>query len=102
MKALLLFTTLLASQISFANTECQKEAQIIAKVTGRETDNLTYCKAQIGKIIQYNQSQVCPLDLDEVLVRGVDMPLENGHDCNVPEEISGVLVQRAWGPIILE
>lgn len=106
MKTLILIVTVLAAQFAMAQQPaCQQEAQIIAKISGRDTDSLTYCVAKIDptSIVQYNVNQLCPLDLAEVLEQGIEFGLTNGHDCDVPTgDISGVLVKTRSGAIILE
>ena len=108
MKTLILIVTVLATQFAMAqNQSCQQEAQIIAKVSGRSTDSLTYCSVKIdpASIVQYNVNQLCPLDLSEVLEQGIEVGLTNGHDCDSPApgtDISGVLVKTRSGAIILE
>lgn len=108
MKTLILIATVLAAQFAMAQNQpaCQQEAQIIAKISGRDTDSLTYCVAKIdpASIVQYNVNQLCPLDLAEVLEQGIEFGLNHGHDCEVPvgSDISGVLVKTRSGAIILE
>ena len=108
MKTLTFIVTVLAAQFAAAQNQpaCQQEAQIIAKISGRATDSLTYCVAKIDpdSIVQYNINQLCPLNLSEVLEMGIEFGLTNGHDCEVPvgETISGVLVKTRSGAIILE
>lgn len=109
MKTLILIVAILSSQFAFAFNQqgCQQEAQIIAKVLERDTDSLTYCVAKIdpASIIQYNENQLCPLDLAEVLDQGVEFGLSNGHDCEAPgagSVITGVLVKTRSGAIVLE
>tara|TARA_B100001971_G_scaffold84647_1_gene78184 strand:+ start:293168 stop:293473 length:306 start_codon:yes stop_codon:yes gene_type:complete len=74
------------------------EAQFIAKVTEVETDSLTYCRAKISaeSIALYNEHILCPLDMSEVIAKGISLPLINGHDCEVSvgEQISGYLYTR--------
>lgn len=96
---------LLFSSVVAKAATCEGEAQIIAKVDYRETDSLTYCRAQIDpdSIRFFKPSGVCPLKLETVLDLGVELRLTNGHDCDVyPEqEISGVLVLKN-GKITIE
>ena len=109
MKTFTLTVILLISQISFAQFEqeaCQPEAQIIAHVTSYEKWDLYDCVVRISPkhITQYNINQTCPLDIDEVLANGISVGLVNGHDCalNVGDVISGVLVKKPTGTIVLE
>lgn len=79
--------------------ECETlEAQISAKVEEVKTDSLTFCKAYISSesVSIYNEHVLCPLDITEVLSEGVSFPLINGHDCEVPDTLSGVLVKGKY------
>ncbi len=73
-----------------------QEAQVIMNVVSVETDSLTYCRAVVSddSISSFNVYGVCPLSKVDVVDLGVDFPLINGHDCEVPEVISGVLVKK--------
>ncbi len=103
MKLLVVALISVVAQASMAN--CLGEAQIIAKVR-ENTKSLSSCVAHIdtSSIIQYNESGVCPLDLSEVIEKGVEVGMINGHDCRVQagEPISGVLVKTQSGAIILD
>ncbi len=92
--------------LSTASANCLGEAQIIAKITGRSTNSLTFCTAKIdaSSVRVYNQNGMCPMDLSEVISKGIEMNLSNGHDCdiNVGDEINGVIVKRIDGKIVLE
>ena len=106
MKQLIIITTLLVSQISFAAPVCSGEAQIIAKVGQIINRDMSECVISIdtNTIVQYNVNQLCPLDLSEVMEKGVEVGLSNGHDCNYNpgDDISGVIVKTAWDTLVLE
>jgi hypothetical protein len=91
------------AQASMAS--CLGEAQIIAQVSGN-TKSLTSCIAHVdsSSIVQYNESGVCPLDLGEVLEKGVEVGMKDGHDCRLQagDVITGVLVKNQAGIIVLE
>ena len=74
------------------------EALIIATVTAKKTDSLTYCKAFVDEdsLSYYKEHMNCPLRLSEVLEKGIHLPLSNGHDCDarVGDSISGILTQK--------
>ena len=95
-----------AFYFSNASANCLGEAQIIAKITERSTDNLTHCTAKIdaSSVRVYNQNGMCPMDLSEVISQGIDMPLTNGHDCEITvgDEINGIVYKRVDGRIVLE
>ena len=71
-------------------------AQVSMKVVGVKTDSMTECKALVDydSIEVFNPHLFCPLSEQAVIANGVDFPLENGHDCEVPEVISGVIVKK--------
>lgn len=96
-----LFSLLSTSAIA----ACLGEAQIIAKVQ-TNAKSLSRCVAIIDAttIVQYNENTVCPLDISEVLEKGVEVGLQNGHDCRIEagDFISGVLVKTQAGSIVLE
>lgn len=105
MKILLTLLTLAA--VSSAHAQCLGEAQIIAKVESIiSRDMMMGCTVNVtpATIIMYNESRVCPLDLNEVLAQGIEVGLSNGHDCtyNEGDEFSGVIVKKTWGTIELE
>lgn len=72
------------------------EALIIAKISKKMTNSLTYCVGTIDEksVELFFESSICPLALEDVLRMGVHFPLQNGHDCeiSVGQKISGVLV----------
>lgn len=104
MKLSIVLFSLLAGQISIAN--CLGEAQIIAKVADIKSKSVTSCSVNIdvNSIQQYNSSQICALDIDDVLSKGVEVGLVNGQDCalNSGDSISGVLVLNSTGTITLD
>lgn len=93
----------LALPIFSVAATCEGEAQIIAAVKEVRTNSLTYCNAIVdaAAVTHYSASGVCPLPLARVIAEGIEFPLQNGHDCEVPETISGVLV-LSHGRIYLE
>ena len=98
------FLVVLSLLLSLNSLACKTyEAQVSLKVLGYETDSLTTCKAIIdsNNIERFNAHIFCPLDLGYVIRNGVDFPLVRGHECEVPTEINGVLVQIG-NKIILE
>lgn len=103
MKFLMMAFVAIAGHMASAN--CLGEAQIIAKVQGN-SKTMVSCLAYIDptSVIQYNTNQVCPLDLDEVLINGIEVGLKDGHDCRLQagDIITGVLVKTASGSIVLE
>lgn len=105
MKSLIVIASLLAFQSTFA-CENLGEAQIIAKIERTETDSLTYCKAfiNLSEVRFFSESMVCPLELYEIAQIGIEVGLENGHDCalNTNDEISGVVVKKRDNLLILE
>ncbi len=107
MKILIIMAALLVSQLASANAPtCTGEAQIIAKVGQIISKDMSECVVSIDakSVVQYNISQVCPLDFSEVLEKGVEVGLSNGHDCklNPGDDISGVIVKTAWDTLVLE
>lgn len=104
MKSLLIIATVLSAGL-FANASCIGEAQIIAKVDKKVTDSMTYCRVFITKEYPktYNPSLMCPLDISEVMSKGIEIGLKNGHDCELDSDtITGVLVQNSAGDIYLQ
>ena len=98
-----IFSLLTLTLAANAQSSCLGEAQIIAKVAGKKTDSLTYCRVMIKDVSFYNESIVCPLDLSEVMEKGITIGLKNGHDCEVDSDtISGVLVKTKRGDIIID
>jgi hypothetical protein len=104
MKLSIVLFSVLVAQISMAN--CLGEAQIIAKVASIKSKSLTSCSVNIdaNTIVQYNVNQTCPLDIQEVLYKGVEVGLNNGHDCALDsgDDISGVIFLNEAGTINLE
>lgn len=106
MKLLLITSLLFISQFGSAAPVCSGEAQIIAKVNQIISRDMSECVVSIdtNSIVQYNVNQLCPLDLSEVMEKGVEVGLSNGHDCNYNpgEDLSGVIVKTAWDTLVLE
>ena len=97
---------LVAFAVNFSINACSSyEAQVIAKVDRVETDSMTYCKAYFSteSFEMYNSHILCPLDQQEVLAEGVNLPLQNGHDCKVSkgDVISGILYTK-FGKIFVD
>lgn len=96
----LILTTSAQAQMS-----CFGEAQIIAKVS--ESRGVTSGRCQLTVLASdikfYSENQLCPLSIDEVLVKGVLVRADN-FQCavNVNETISGILVLQEDGTIVLE
>lgn len=102
-KIAIILSILSATVIANAQSSCIGEAQIIAKVARLKGDTLTSCRAYVKDVTFYAASQVCPLDLSEVLANGIEIGLKDGHDCTTSSDtISGVLVQNQAGVISLE
>ena len=102
MKSLLIIATILSTGL-FANASCIGEAQIIAKVGELKTDSMTTCRVMISSVSFYRENMTCPLDLSEVMSKGIEIGLKNGHDCEHDSDtITGVLVQNSAGDIYLE
>lgn len=103
MRLALVLASLLIGSAASAN--CLGEAQIISKVTAIDK-SLISCKAQVTaqSVSFYQENQLCPLDLAEVVSQGVEVGLENGHDCklNVGDTLTGILVLQPHGVIFLE
>lgn len=102
MKHFILFIVSLAATKAMA---CTGEAQIIAKVSATEKTMIS-CKAKVdsASIRFFAENATCPLDIDEVLVQGIEVGLKDGHDCryDVGSEISGVVVKDNAGRLVLE
>lgn len=107
MKTILISVVILISQLAIADAPaCTGEAQIIAKVDQIISRDMSECVVSIDakSIVQYNVNRTCPLELSEVLEKGVEVGLSNGHDCNYNpgDDISGVIVRTAWDTLVLE
>jgi hypothetical protein len=92
MKTLTIALILITSLSSLNAHTCEKyEAQIVATVKTIETDSLTFCKAIVSyeNITFYAEHSFCPLDKRDLVETGISFPLQNGHDCEIPEVISG-------------
>ena len=77
--------------------ECtERSAQVAGVITAKSTDNMTYCRAKIA-IREFSAHTLCPLTPeDSAVTRGINFPLQNGHDCEIQvgQEISGVLISN--------
>ncbi len=104
MKLMIVLFSLVTAQMALSN--CLGEGQIIAKVAGIKSKSLSNCTVDIdaNSITQYNVNQTCILDIQEVLYKGVEVGLKDGHDCrfDAGDAISGILVLNKAGQIILE
>lgn len=102
----LMIALLIAAFAQGSVAQCLGEAQIIAKVDNVTKTGLSRCVATITKysIQMYNESMVCPLDLNEVIEQGIVVTFKDGHDCafEAGQNISGVLVKNSAGEIVLE
>lgn len=100
------FIVLLAVVGFKAQAQCMGEAQVIAPIVSIESDNLRYCRVYIdpSKTRVYNESMVCPLDISEVVAKGVEVGLQAGHDCRLQagDELNGIIVKTKEGTIIWE
>lgn len=101
-KILAVSSILLSSTLASA---CLGEAQIIATVTQVEK-TMTNCKVfpSVNTVRFYSSSNVCPMDISEVISEGVLVDLTNGHDCAIElgGEINGTIVRQKSKIIILE
>ena len=100
MKSLVLFASVLTAGI-FANAQsaCQQEGQIIAKVIATQKISMTECRMMV-KIIDYRESIVCPLAQSDVEQEGIEIGMKNGHDCETDAtDVSGYLVRNKAGVI---
>lgn len=93
--------------VSFASASmaCQPEAQIISKVGKVLNKDYSGCvvSVDLNQTSHFQSSQVCPLQIEDVLSSGVKVGLKNGHDCQLEagDDLTGILVQTNNG-IILE
>lgn len=91
-----LFSALILTMFSTVSFACDEQyAQVVAKVVGVESNSLTTCKAMVSEesISYFGDHVVCGLSKSEIISNGIDFPLVNGHDCEVPDTIAGVLVK---------
>lgn len=103
---LLLLSQIAITQTANAQATCLGEAQIIAKVSDIKLTMLN-CTVKIdpASVSFFNDSMVCPLDIDAVLAEGVEVGIKDGHDCalNRGDTLSGIIVRSAaTGKIYLE
>lgn len=92
--ALVLTAILFSGSLATAYQCENRQAQVIAKVTAVETDNLTYCRAKV-EFRLFQPHGLCPLTPEDAgIQKGLQFPLTNGHDCeiSVGEEVSGVII----------
>lgn len=104
MKSLALIALIMSSGV-FANAQssCQQEAQIIAKVARVEKQSMTSCRLFISQIIDYRESIVCPLDITDVTTEGIEIGMKNGHDCEYDDQtVSGILIKNQAGVILFD
>lgn len=100
-----LFTAVNA-MAAYPTQPCQAEAQVIAPIV-RIEKSMTSCEAFVdaAQARFFSSSIVCPLDLAEIAVEGVEVGLQNGHDCklDVGADLNGVVVRRQTsGLLVLE
>ena len=90
---------------SLSALACLGEAQITATIKSIEHSTGLTCKAHISESVDFfATSGVCPLELEEIQAKGIEMGLINGHDCpiEVGMILSGVIVKDANGDLTLE
>lgn len=91
---------------SLSAMACYGEAQITAKIDSVQTDSLMSCKVFIdSKQIQFFASSgVCPLEISEILSKGIEVGIINGHDCRLDNgmTMSGIVVKSASGDLSFE
>lgn len=99
--AIMIFLMSLSSS-SFA---CFGEAQIVTQVAKYE-NTLMSCRAFVdtNMISFFSENQACPLKLSEIISKGIEVGLQDGHDCAVEigEKIDGVVVKNAAGDLTIE
>ncbi len=103
MRLALIITSLLVGSAAFAN--CLGEAQIISKVTGINK-TLASCQAQVTaqSVSFYQENQLCPLLLEDVVNTAVEVGLNKDGHCqlNIGDTLTGILVLKADGTIVIE
>jgi hypothetical protein len=102
--AVILTLILFAQSQAFAVTCETRSAFVRAVITERETDSLTYCRAKIS-IREFQAHSLCPLVAEDYGVqRGIEFPLENGHDCEimVGQELNGELISDGINAYIVD
>lgn len=104
---LILLVSLVSSIASAASdNDSIAEAQIIAKVKSVKKVKNNLCKLQIHEksIRAFNAHALKPLFVEDVLFRGVLVGKKADGTCRISanEEISGVVIMRKDGSVILE
>lgn len=92
MKTLVIILMLVCTNVYACIYEA--EAQFVGEIEEVETDSNTYCRGIVdpSKVSFFRENMFCPLDLGEIVEQGIEMPLKNGHDCEVPGQVGGILV----------
>lgn len=89
-----------------ASALCLGEAQVIAPIISTQTDRLHSCRVYIdlSKVRVYNESMVCPLDINEVVTNGVEVGLKADLSCRllIGDELNGIIVKTKKNSIIWE
>ncbi|MES2802187.1 MAG: hypothetical protein V4654_06815 [Bdellovibrionota bacterium] len=102
MKSLIIIASILLASV-LAQASCLGEAQIIATVGGKKSDAMTFCRVMVSSVSFYAENVTCPLDVSEVMAKGIEIGLKNGHDCELESNtISGVIVKNQAGIIYLK
>lgn len=102
MKSMLLAVSLLmVGSLSHASESCQELAQLRAQTTVVAKSEYS-CTLGIKKVELYLPSQDCPLQLDEILAKGIYVTAA-GHTCNVAADgiINNILTKDAYGDIVV-
>lgn len=101
-KLIISFIVLLSTSSTFA---CLGEAQIIAQVS-KVGKTMSSCRVFVNplKIRFFSMNQLCPLDINEVAAKGVEVGLKDGHDCalDVQDDLNGIVFINSYGKIELE
>ena len=102
MRLALIITSLLVGSAAFAN--CLGEAQINTTIASVEIMSTTKCKVQLVPTSNFQDNQLCPLDIDEVLSKGVTVGLDSNGACEFKagENFARILVLKADGTIVIE
>lgn len=98
-------TLVLSFGFASANTQqaCYGEAQIIAEVTSSHAVDNDVCVVLVKNISFYNESQVCSLNVAEVLHKGIFVRgQKHSNDCLSLKSISGVIVKDDSDNLFLE
>ncbi len=102
MRLAFVITSLLVGSAAFAN--CLGEAQIDTTVASVEMMSTTKCKVQLVPTWNIQDNQLCPLDIDEVLSKGVTVGFDSNGACEFKagEKFARILVLTSSGDIVIE